>query len=108
MENVKKFNINIEVIQKNLTAKFSGEIGCLESVEIHKRLEEEFSDKKSSEIRNITFDMEKVNFIDSSMIGVIFWIYKELKIFGGRLLIINTQKQVDKILETTGVKNLLK
>ncbi len=57
--------------------------------------------------KNYVFNFEDVNFIDSSGLGVLLGRYKKLHSQGGKISIINVQPQVMRILELSGITNLI-
>jgi stage II sporulation protein AA (anti-sigma F factor antagonist) len=67
------------------------------------------SDKimENSNIRNIIFDFEKTNFMDSTGIGVIMGRYKSIKLVGGSVSAINVNESVERILTLSGVHRLI-
>lgn len=67
------------------------------------------SDKimENSNIRNIIFDFDKTNFMDSTGIGVIMGRYKSIKLVGGSVSAINVNEAVKRILTLSGVHRLI-
>ncbi|MDY3929719.1 MAG: anti-sigma factor antagonist, partial [Clostridia bacterium] len=62
---------------------------------------------KSSNAINVIFDFSKVEFMDSSGIGVIMGRYKITKILGGKVVIFGVKKQVRRIIEMSGIDKLI-
>jgi stage II sporulation protein AA (anti-sigma F factor antagonist) len=60
-----------------------------------------------SPIKNIVFDFDEVNFMDSSGIGMVIGRYKQIQARGGKTLIIRARPQVDRILELSGIKKII-
>ena len=48
-----------------------------------------------------------VDFMDSSGIGVLVGRYKRIRAMGGKMLVIRTSPQVDKIIDVSGLRNLM-
>jgi len=53
--------------------------------------------------RHLVMDMEKVTFMDSSGIGVVFGRYNKISGKGGRLVLAGCSEYVEKILSMAGV-----
>ena len=58
-------------------------------------------------IKNIIMDFENVSFMDSSGIGVIMGRYKKIVFNKGKIVVINVNKNVDRILEMSGLYRLV-
>ncbi len=67
------------------------------------------SDKimESCNIRNIVFDFEKTNFMDSTGIGVIMGRYKSIRLVGGSVSAVNVSETVERILTLSGVHKVI-
>lgn len=61
----------------------------------------------SKESKNIIFDFSKLSFMDSSGIGMIMGRYKKIQKFGGKLAIVSPKPQVKRILEMSGLFNII-
>ncbi len=59
-------------------------------------------------IRKLVFDFKKVSFMDSSGIGVVVGRYKKIDALGGETVLVNVCSQVEKILEISGIKTIIK
>ncbi len=57
--------------------------------------------------KKVIFDFSKVNFMDSSGIGLIIGRYKIVSLLGGRLEIQNASTSVKRILEMSGILKLI-
>ena len=97
--------IRLEYASGTLIAKIKGEIDHHTSNELRTVLDKEIMEKS---IKNLVLDFDKVNFMDSSGIGVIVGRYKKIDALGGQLMIIRATGQVDKVLELSGIKKILK
>ncbi len=94
----------LERIGETLVVKLSGELDHHLSAELRDALDREIN---IHDIKNIIFDFGDVNFMDSSGIGMIMGRYKLIKAKGGKVMVIRPQKQVDRILEMSGIKKIL-
>ena len=57
--------------------------------------------------RKVVLDFSNVSFMDSAGIGLILGRYKNISILGGKLEIVNVSKQVEKILNMSGMTKLI-
>jgi len=62
---------------------------------------------KSTEVRDMVFDLERVTFIDSSGLGVILGRYRKVKENGGRVAIVGAAPRVNRILKLSGITLLI-
>lgn len=58
-------------------------------------------------IKNIIMDFKNVLFMDSSGIGVIMGRYKKIVFNKGKIVVINVNKNVDRILDMSGLYRLV-
>ncbi len=93
-----------EQIGTTLVVKLSGEIDQSCAGTIRENIDREL---KQVSIRNLILDFADVSFMDSSGIGMILGRYKEIKMRGGKTMIIRTRPQVDRILELSGLKKII-
>ena len=59
-------------------------------------------------IKNIIFDFEGANFMDSSGIGVIMGRYKRVIFSGGKVAVTNVSDAIDRILKLSGLYKIIK
>ena len=57
--------------------------------------------------RKVLFDFGSISFMDSAGIGMIIGRYKMAKMLGGELEIINANKAIRKVLEMSGIVNII-
>jgi len=60
-----------------------------------------------STTKNIIFDFLKVDFMDSSGIGVIIGRYKYIQKFSGKAAVVNLNLQIRRIFEMSGLLKLI-
>lgn len=96
--------IRTEQIGSTLVVKLSGELDQSCAGKIREDIDREL---KCIPIKNLILDFADVSFMDSSGIGVILGRYKEVKLRGGKIMIIRIQPQVDRILELSGLKKII-
>lgn len=58
--------------------------------------------------REVNFDLSKVDFMDSSGLGLVLGRYKKQTETGGTLKILNPTKRIAKILQLAGVDKIIK
>lgn len=97
-------NVRLEYASGTLIAKISGEIDHHTSEQLRETLDNELTNRS---IKNLILDFDRVTFMDSSGIGMIVGRYKKVNALGGKMMIIRQSSRVDKILELSGIKNLL-
>ena len=96
--------MRLENLGTTLVAKLSGELDHSCASEIRERIDKEIS---LHGINNLVMDFNGVPFMDSSGIGMLIGRYKLIKARGGKMLVIRTCAQVDKIIELSGIKKLM-
>lgn len=89
---------------RNLVAKIDGEIDHHTAEEIRSKIEKEFSVSNS---KNIIFDFSKVNFMDSSGIGMVIGRYKHIKGLGGKVAVICLSENIDRIFSISGLYKII-
>ncbi|MGL5751809.1 MAG: anti-sigma F factor antagonist [Paraclostridium sp.] len=62
---------------------------------------------KEKQIKNVVFNFENINFMDSSGIGVVIGRYKQVSSEGGRVAIINVNDRVRKIFDLSGMNKII-
>ena len=60
-----------------------------------------------SSTKNVVFDFEKVNFMDSSGIGVLMGRYKNILKINGKVAIVNVNDVTRRLLEMSGILKLI-
>lgn len=59
-------------------------------------------------IKNIIFDFESSNFMDSSGIGVIMGRYKQVTFTGGKVAVTNMNNSIDRIFRLSGLFKIIR
>lgn len=95
------FEINGSV----LVIHVNGELDHHNALNIREIADSRIFDNK---IKNIVFDFDKTEFMDSSGIGVIMGRYKMVKGIGGKVGVVNVKKNIDKILLFSGLNKIIK
>ncbi len=97
--------IETERIGSNLLVAINGELDLETSPDFRNIVEEQLDNCQN--IRHLILDLQKVNFIDSSGLGVILGRFKRLSQQGGRLSAINVSDQVKRIFELSGLLKIM-
>lgn len=59
------------------------------------------------EVHNVVFDFENTRFMDSSGIGIIMGRYRKISCFGGRVYAIHADRQIQRILQMSGLGKII-
>lgn len=97
--------LNFEPINENLIIIFDGELDHHTAEEIRQEIDKEI-DKNNS--KNVIFDLSKMNFMDSSGIGVVIGRYKKVSNLGGQAAVVNVNSRVERIFKMSGLFNIVK
>lgn len=89
----------------SLEIRLCGEIDHRAAERLTKEMKKEIAREKP---QRLILDFREVEMMDSSGIGMILGRYKEMKELGGEILIKNTTKQVDKVMELSGLYQIIK
>lgn len=58
-------------------------------------------------IRDVWFDFEQVEFMDSSGIGILMGRYKMIRFFGGAVLAVHVSQRIQRILHMSGIDQVM-
>ena len=97
--------VEYEREQKTLKISITEEIDHYWADKLRRRIDNEITRYMP---RKTIFDFNRVTFMDSAGIGMIIGRYKMMKLIGGELEIRNANESVDKILEMSGIKKIVK
>lgn len=92
------------VIDSCLMIKMPEEIDHYKSEYICENADRYILDKSVS---HVVFDFEGTRFMDSSGIGIIMGRYKKITLFGGKVFIVNADKQIKRVLLMSGVNKIV-
>lgn len=62
---------------------------------------------RDGDVKNMILDMERLAFMDSSGIGVILGRYKQIKDKGGRMMVRNMNRQVERVFRLSGMNQVI-
>ncbi len=99
-------DIHIEVKEKTLLVRLTGEIDLAVADTLRKSLEQELDSNHL--IINLIINLTGVTYIDSSGLGVILGRYRRVSKYGGRVFIVGACAQVRKVLDLSGLLNIMK
>lgn len=96
--------LQIREEKENIYVKIHGELDLKVADDLRQELDETLDkiDKK-----DLVLDFIGVDFIDSSGLGVILGRYKRLSMLEGKLVILNPNPNVKRILELSGITSLI-
>ena len=60
-----------------------------------------------SRVNQVVFDFEDTRFMDSSGIGILIGRYRLISCFGGKVYASHPDKQIRRMLEMSGMKNIV-
>jgi stage II sporulation protein AA (anti-sigma F factor antagonist) len=89
---------------QDLIVKLKGELDHHFATEFRGKIDERLN---SGQVKNLIFDMEKLDFIDSSAIGFIIGRYKIVKKNNGKLEITNASHKIRRILDMSGIGKII-
>lgn len=99
-----KYQTNFKVMGRTLLIELNSELDHHNSEFIRKKADNIID---ANVIKNIILDFDKVSFMDSSGIGVIMGRYKKIIFNKGKIVVININKSIDRILRMSGLYRLV-
>ncbi|NLY43146.1 MAG: anti-sigma F factor antagonist [Clostridiaceae bacterium] len=96
--------VSFKTRNKTLIAEIEGELDHHTSVEIKDKIDKEINRKQ---YKNLILDFTKLTFMDSSGVGVIIGRYKNIQKRNGKMLIVNPNPQVNRIITISGVHKIV-
>ena len=98
--------MQLQTITENdfLIVRISGELDLLTAETFRNLIEREVFQQKT---KNLILNLEQVNFIDSSGLGVILGRYKRIREQGGVVAIVGAQPHVKRVLELSGILRII-
>jgi stage II sporulation protein AA (anti-sigma F factor antagonist) len=97
--------IETERVGTNLIVTVDGELDLETSPEFRNLVEAKLDQYQT--ITHLILDLKKVNFIDSSGLGVILGRFKRISQDGGRMSAINVSDQLKRIFELSGLLKIM-
>jgi stage II sporulation protein AA (anti-sigma F factor antagonist) len=90
---------------KTLTVVLSGELDHHNAVKFRARIDELIQSKKP---KTLVLDVEKIDFMDSSGLGLIMGRYQNVQAYGGKLIVRNPGEGILKICRLSGIARFVK
>ena len=95
----------VKKIDGRIYFRLIGELDERSSHDIREKMDRILDNESYS---SIVLDMKELTFMDSTGIGVIIGRYKRLKPLGKDIYVMSPSRQVDKIMNTTGLYQIVK
>lgn len=96
--------LKFTVEDDNLLVNFDGELDHHTAKEVRESIDNEY-DRKN--VKNIVIDLNQLNFMDSSGIGLLMGRYKMVSLNEGELYLKNVSERVEKILRMSGILKIV-
>ena len=96
--------LDYERHRQTLTVHLADELDHRAAAQLRSELDELLRD---GTIRRLVLDLRRLNFMDSSGIGLIIGRYKMMARRGGSVAVVNPDRQMDRIFEMAGLYELV-
>ncbi|BCJ85815.1 anti-sigma F factor antagonist [Effusibacillus dendaii] len=97
-------HIEIEKMGTTLAVRLAGELDHHTAEMVRTRVDSEFEHGTS---KNLILSLERLDFMDSSGLGVILGRYKQVSQLGGKMAICSVQGSIRKLFELSGIHKIL-
>lgn len=97
--------IRTEEKNRYLMVHIKGELDHHTAEEIREKIDKTYS---RTSCKDIVFDFEQMEFMDSSGIGVIIGRYKNAKKQGGHVFVANMSESIQRIFNISGLHKIIK
>lgn len=97
-----QFSTNI--MKNNLIVTLKGELDHHTSEDVRRKIDQEYF---NNNLLNIVFDLGGLNFMDSSGIGLLMGRYKNCKERKGKVIIVSTSPNIERILKMSGLLKII-
>ena len=94
----------IESNENTLIVGFKGELDHHTAQEVRNEIDSTYKNRR---LKNVILDLQGLNFMDSSGIGLIMGRYKNAKENNGKVALINVSSRVEKILTMSGILKIV-
>ena len=84
---------------------FEGEITFENSNQLKEEAKKYLS--KNEETEHLIFDLSRVSYVDSSGVGVIFSLFKYMRLKDGSLAIVNPNEKINRVFEVTKMTDII-
>ncbi|MFZ5644102.1 MAG: anti-sigma F factor antagonist [Bacillota bacterium] len=98
--------LKTETLESVLLVRIDGEIDLAVADIIREAMDSQLD--SNPQVKNIILNLTDVTYIDSSGLGVILGRYRKIYRVGGKMFVVGLRPQVRKILEISGLFNIIK
>lgn len=84
---------------------FEGEVTFENSNPLKEEAKKQLS--KNEKTEHLIFDLSQVPYLDSSGVGVIFSLFKFMRLKGGSLTVVNPNEKIGRVFEVTKMKEII-
>ncbi|MBQ8000784.1 MAG: anti-sigma factor antagonist [Ruminococcus sp.] len=95
--------VEIENNENVMTAVLSGDIDHHRCAVIRKKIDARADSERP---KVLVLDFSRVQFMDSSGVGLVMGRYRQMSLLGGRLKVINVPENIDKVFRLSGLERL--
>ena len=96
--------MRVEITGRTLVAHIDGELDQHSAGHIRRELDKCL---RRTGVVNLVLDFSKLQFMDSSGIGVIIGRYKIVRSIGGEVVVVSSSKNMDRIITASGLKRIM-
>lgn len=98
---------SLKISYENGTAflEFEGEVTFKNSNRLKEEAKKQLS--KKEKLGNLIFDLSQVSYLDSSGVGVVFSLFKFMRLKDGTLAVVNPNDKIDRVFEVTKMKEII-
>lgn len=89
------------IVEDYLCVKMPGEIDHHNAKQLSMKIDNFIYEQR---VNHVVFDFSETVFMDSSGIGILAGRYKKIQYFGGKVYVINADKQINRILLLSGIQ----
>lgn len=96
---------DFEKIDNVICIRISGELDHHTTADIRSKASKIITE---NEIRHVIFNLENLNFMDSSGLGMILGRYNEISSLNGEMIVCSVNETIGKMLEMSGVHKIVR
>ncbi len=95
--------VEIENNENVMTAKLMGDIDHHRCAHIRKKIDARADSERP---KLLVLDFSRVQFMDSSGVGLVMGRYRQMSLIGGRLKVVNVPANIDRVFRLSGLERL--
>ncbi|MCK9443096.1 MAG: anti-sigma F factor antagonist [Tissierellaceae bacterium] len=96
--------LSVEKHKNNLLVQLKGELDHHNTEMVRQKIDKQYFEHR---IKNIILDLRGLTFMDSSGIGLVMGRYKNILENGGKIVMVNDNEYVEKILKVSGLLKII-